>query len=517
MASNEECRANEEKLKSVVDMFIHVRDKAQATDPKYISAILYQKNKENMTPLVLSAKLSCPEMFKVVVNTTHAYRLLGTAEGISNIYKYDVSEIDSAVKFGHKVDCKCGSFPKCAEDRICGRDSVLEVIMANSHEYPQDYFKFTEISPVLNLIRAKWEIYRPWYIGWGVLHLIMMILYTLAIVPLDVSRGPKAASLLAIVLIDSDKNSTKESSALFPQNWLVVDIFLMLYMIYTGYILAQELYQLSRLVYLVVVCKAPAWSLAFNPVGDGCYRALLIFYGIFTLISYPLYYNNKTAAHTPQIFGLILGWSFLMFFSRGWKIFSFFTVIIQSAFLDKGRFALMYVTLLIQISAAMSILFQFSSEVPEFSNFQKSLLTMFQLTLGLSEVDVKIGATQPGMAVVVYLSYLTMTYILLLNMVIALLSDTCSRVASNRQCQWHLQKLGIILFIESRLLPRHRSQIGVPAEKKVAQIESQEDSTLARGVTRNRVSPINISRPRDYMKVTSIIDPKTEETAPTLV
>ena len=432
MASNEECRANEDKLKSVVDMFIYLRDKE--SNRKYISAVLYLVNNEKMTPLMLSAKLSCPEMFKVVVNTTHAYRLLDTVEGISNIYKYDVSEIDSTVNIGHKAGCVCGLEPKCTEDRICGRNSVLELIMANSHEYPQDYFKFTEISPVLNLIRAKWENYKPWYIGWGVLHLTMMILYTLAIVPLDVSRGRKAASLLAIVLFDSNKNSTRESSALFPQNWLVVDIFLMLYMIYAGYILVQELYQVGRLVYLVVgLRKATAWSLAFNPVGDGCYRGLLIFYGIFTLISYPLYYDNKAAAHTPQILGLILGWSFLMFFSRGWKIFSFFTVIIQSAFLDIGRFALMYMTLLIPFSAAMSILFQFSSEVPEFSSFQKSQLTMFQLTLGLSEVDVEIGATQPGTAVVVYLSYLTMTYILLLNMVIAMLSDTCSRVSSNRQ------------------------------------------------------------------------------------
>ena len=45
-------------------------------------------------------------------------------------------------------------------------------------------------------------------------------------------------------------------------------------------------------------------------------------------------------------------------------------------------------------------------------------------------------------------------------MIIALLSETCSRVSTNRESQWHLQKLGIILYIEFRLLHKHRKVCG---------------------------------------------------------
>ena len=284
-----------------------------------------------------------------------------------------------------------------------------------------------------------------------------------------------------------------------------------------GYLLIQELYQLGRLIKLVVKDKSPAWSGHVNPFGDSCYRGLLIFYGIFTLASYPPYYANSIVTHVPQTIGIVLGWAFLMFFTRAWKPFSYFTVIIQSAFVDIARFALMYLMMLIPFSAAMSILFQFSSVVPEFSTMQSSLLTMFQLTLGLSEVDVTEGATYPGMALVLYIAYLAMTYILLLNMVIALLSDTCNRVASNRKKQWHLQKLAIILFIEARLHPKFRSKIGSKRKtKKLTQIASQHDSEVPLTMLREHHPnehrhPGSVKRKRSYLQVTSLVDPTSDD------
>ena len=186
-----------------------------------------------------------------------------------------------------------------------------------------------------------------------------MILYTLSIVPLNV-RNHKSSSLLALALNNSAPNnvsSTDSSSRLYPVHWIVIDIPLMIYMLYVAIMLFQELYQLGRLIHLLRRKHPGSSSLHFNPNSNNCYRALLILYGIFTLVSYPLYHTNNIAAHIPQIISLVLGWVFLMFFTRAWKPFSIFTVIIQSVFIDIARFAVMYIVILVPFSAAMTILF----------------------------------------------------------------------------------------------------------------------------------------------------------------
>ena len=324
----------------------------------------------------------------------------------------------------------------------------------------------------------------------------MMILYTLSIVPLNV-RNHKSSSLLALVLNNSAPNnvSSTDSSRLYPVHWIVIDIPLMIYMLYVAIVLFQELYQLGRLIHLLRRKHPGSSSLHINPNSNNCYGALLIVYGIFTLVSYPLYHTNNIAAHIPQIIGLVLGWVFLMFFTRAWKPFSIFTVIMQSAFVDIARFAVMYIVILVPFSAAMTILFQSASEDHSFSDLHRSLLEMFQLTLGLTDIDTK-DATYPELAILVYISYLTMTYVLLLNMVIAVLSDTCSRVTSNRQSQWHLQKLGIILSIETRVPQNKRLNIGMQAD-------ADKTKSPNRHYKAERIKS-------KYLKVTSMIDPMTD-------
>ena len=108
MASSEQCRTQVEKLKSISKMFRYLikrgtacqaktdGDSQTCKDEKLISNILREKNNEGMNPLSLTAKLCCPEMFKSLINTADTYRFTDTVEGISNIYMYDISELDSA-------------------------------------------------------------------------------------------------------------------------------------------------------------------------------------------------------------------------------------------------------------------------------------------------------------------------------------------------------------------------------------------------------------------------------------
>ena len=209
-------------------------DGRETRKKQFMRALLWGKNSEGLTPLVLTAKMSCPGMFQLLINTDDVYRQLNTVEGISNVYEYDITEVDSAPE--------------------CNGKSVLEMITAHSHDRPDEYFKFTEICPVLDLIRAKWKLYRTWYLGWGLVHLTMMVLNTYALMSLRTESQQTSVSILSLLQSTANpaNTSTTEghdmsySYAAFPANLIVTDIFLAVYLVYVAYILGQEIYQFVR-------------------------------------------------------------------------------------------------------------------------------------------------------------------------------------------------------------------------------------------------------------------------------
>ena len=107
-----------------------------------LSTVLSKKDNEGFTVLTLAAKLGCREMLELVMETP-VYRQIDTTDGVTNVWKYDITEIDSAHANDHR--------------------SVLELIMRGGyHREPSTYCEIAELSPILDLIRIKWRHYRWW-------------------------------------------------------------------------------------------------------------------------------------------------------------------------------------------------------------------------------------------------------------------------------------------------------------------------------------------------------------------
>ncbi|CAG2191053.1 unnamed protein product [Mytilus edulis] len=86
-----------------------------------------------------------------------------------------------------------------------------------------------------------------------------------------------------------------------------------------------------------------------------------------------------------------------------------------------------------------------------FSSFGGAMLTMFKLMLGLDDFGVLNEARFPGLAIALYIVFALLTYVLLLNSLIAMMSQTCAVVLENRYPQWRLQQLSVVLFLEDIL------------------------------------------------------------------
>jgi hypothetical protein len=89
--------------------------------------------------------------------------------------------------------------------------------------------------------------------------------------------------------------------------------------------------------------------------------------------------------------------------------------------------------------------------------------------LGLGDIEFLNQARIPGLAITLYVIFVILTYVLLMNSLIAMMSQTCALVLQDRYSQWRLQQLSVILFMEDLFcLPCYRRIFGSPGtERKI--------------------------------------------------
>ena len=102
------------------------------------------------------------------------------------------------------------------------------------------------------------------------------------------------------------------------------------------------------------------------------------------------------------------------------------------------RFSTIIVLELLAFSVAMYITFVATpGPLPEgFRHLGTTCMTMFKLMLGLTDVEVLYDAAQPWLAIALFVLFVLLTYILMLNALIAMMSNTCSLVSENKVGSW---------------------------------------------------------------------------------
>ncbi|XP_013393212.1 uncharacterized protein LOC106160945 [Lingula anatina] len=416
-----------------------------ASDPQkkraYIQAYLLSlRDAQGLTPLTLAAKLGVHGLFEHIINLENTYKFLDDTDGVNDIYLYDVTDIDSAVRFND-------------------RTSALERI---PFDKPEEAFIFMELSPIREMVSAKWKEYRKYYFLWGFFHLLAMVAITLCCCfrPLDLE--PQS------VLNPNVSRSIGQAafSHLTQMYSKPIDILRATFEISFG--TSCFIILLFEVIHETIIHKH--FPFINRILGNGTYRLTYIaftFSAVLTFLFRLFVYHYE---EIPMVAMLVSGWYFTLFFTRGFKKFSFFTVMIQKVFFgDLFRFSVVFIVLLSAFSSAMFVSFQNVPEkIPEeFADYLSTIFTLFKLALGLADIEVLSQTRRPWLTIVLFLLFVVLAYILLVNMLIALLSETCSVVAKNKTAQWKLQRLSITLLIERRLPKRLRKSCGTEKYLKV--------------------------------------------------
>ncbi|KAG9269105.1 transient receptor potential cation channel subfamily V member 4 [Astyanax mexicanus] len=377
-------------------------------------------NKNGMSPLMMAAKLGKFGVFQYIIS-----REVPGEEARHLCRKFKDWSYGPV----------CSSLYDLSSLETCGKDvSVLEILVYNSKM--ENCHEMLAVEPISELLRAKWQKFAAvtFYIK-VISYLITMIIFTLVAY-------------------------YRPSGGMPPYPYVTPEDKLRL--IGELITLASGVFFFLTNVKDLFLKKCLRVNSLFN---EGSFQLLYFIYSVLVLVTAFLYMLGIEAYVSVMVFALVLGWMNTLYFTRGLKLTGTYSIMIQKIlFKDLFRFLLVYVLFMIGYASALASLLTVcptnstdcaENPCPTVSHCRDSvtfsvfLLDLFKLTIGTGDLeDVVQGAQYPVVFLILVVTYITLTFVLLLNMLIALMGETVNRVSLESKKIWMLQWATTILDIE---------------------------------------------------------------------
>ncbi|XP_029957439.1 transient receptor potential cation channel subfamily V member 1 [Salarias fasciatus] len=208
---------------------------------------------------------------------------------------------------------------------------------------------------------------------------------------------------------------------------------------------------------------------------DGYYEILFFLQAVLFLVSSGLYLFGRQEYLGFLVLCLAFSWVNLLYYSRGDKHMGIYSVMIQKMILsDILRFLFVYIVFLFGFSAAVvTLLIEPPAKnvtapsrkgrlfgpvdadeecvKPSFRNISYTTLQLFKFTIGMGDMEFTQEYQYKEVFYVLLIGYIILTYILLLNMLIALMNRTVEKITMESASIWKLQRAVTILDMEKKL------------------------------------------------------------------
>ncbi|XP_060718693.1 transient receptor potential cation channel subfamily V member 1-like [Tachysurus vachellii] len=312
-------------------------------------------------------------------------------------------------------------------------NSVLEIVVYGS-EIP-NRLEMLQIEPLNKLLEDKWKRFAKW------MFLIQFMMY-----------------LFYLIIFTAVCYHREEGTPPFP-----IKKNLKGYLMLAGYIIMA----FGSLYFLIVVMlglKKKRPSLQAMLV-DGYSDLLFLFQAGLFVTCMVLYFCGRQQYLAFLVLSLAMSWINLLYFSRGSQNMGIYNIMIQKIFLgDLLRFLFVYVVFLVGFSAALVTLLNEPTEgwpsvrnntnvtidckKPYFKTISCTFLELFKFTIGIGDLEFTEDYEFGHVFYVLLISYIVLTYILLLNMLIALMSKNVDDMFEKSTSIWKLQRAITILDLE---------------------------------------------------------------------
>ncbi|XP_077016186.1 transient receptor potential cation channel subfamily V member 4 isoform X2 [Tamandua tetradactyla] len=379
-------------------------------------------NNDGLSPLMMAAKTGKIGIFQHIIrrevtdeDTRHLSRKFKDwAYGPVYSSLYDLSSLDT-----------------CGEEA-----SVLEILVYNSKI--ENRHEMLAVEPINELLRDKWRKFGAvsFYIS-VVSYLCAMVTFTLTAYyqPLEGTPPYPYRTTVDFLRLAGEIITLFTGVLFFFTN--IKDLFMK---------------------------KCPGVNSLFI---DGSFQLLYFVYSVLVIISAALYLAGIEAYLAVMVFALVLGWMNALYFTRGLKLTGTYSIMIQKIlFKDLFRFLLVYLLFMIGYASALVSLLnpcanmkvcnedQTNCTVPTYPScrdsetFSTFLLDLFKLTIGMGDLEMLSSTKYPVVFIILLVTYIILTFVLLLNMLIALMGETVGQVSKESKHIWKLQWATTILDIE---------------------------------------------------------------------
>ncbi|XP_054904177.1 transient receptor potential cation channel subfamily V member 6 [Poeciliopsis prolifica] len=420
-------------------------------------------NNRGLTPFKLAAKEGNIVVFQHLVNKR---RVVQWNLGPLSSHLYDLTEIDSWA------------------DNM----SVLEVIVGSQRREAREIL---EVTPVRQLVSLKWNLYGKHYLR---LLLLLYLLYIVTFTLCCVCRPLKDADRN---YTDADRDKTIRVQKTLNESYVTYGDSLRL----AGEVISV----LGAILILVLeipdILRVGAKRYFGQTALGGPFHVILISYAALVVLLCVFRACGVQAEREVMALCLVLGWCNVMFFARGFEMLGPYVIMIQKIiFGDLTKFMWLSFIVLVGFSTALWTVYmtQDPNSLPAYTTYPITLFSLFELSVGLIDLPVDHTIITPPIVHVLHVSFSVVAYLLLLNLLIAMMSDTNWRVAQERDKLWRTQVVATTLMLERRLPRCLWPRLGVCGlsfglkERWYLRVEDRNDPML--------------QKMRRYVKVLSSVD-----------
>ncbi|KAM9364495.1 transient receptor potential cation channel subfamily V member 1-like isoform 2-T2 [Pholidichthys leucotaenia] len=445
------------------------------------------ENNQGLTPLKLAAKLGKLELFKHMLHREFmdeetrplSRKFTEWVYGPVHSSLYDLTSIDTNEK-----------------------NSVLEIIVFGS-ETPNRP-EMLQIEPLQSLLLNKWDRFA------SKLFLMNFLVY-----------------LIYLIIFTMVTFSRKDGQPPFPIDNIPMD-----YLRCVGELIS--VLGAVRILYKTIMLfhkNPPNFKALFI---DGFSEILFFLQALLLLTCAVLYFCGRREYVGLLVLSLALAWINVLYYLRGSKQLGIYSVMMQRMILrDLLHFLCVYAVLLFGFSAAIVALMYdspqdqnkqtdnspprgrsfgpevFKCEKPSYNDIRFTTLELFKFTIGMGDLEFTDQVQYRTVFYILLITYIMLTYILMLNMLIALMGNTVERISTQSENIWNLQRAFTILDME-RSLPRWLRKKLLSRMSKI--ICSRNETDKQRQFF--RVVEMNWRRWRSDLGVTQEEEPKYGHMAP---
>ena len=414
----------------------------QLGDTPLADVILRMRNDAGHTPLSYAVHLGATEYAAAIIELGNSYSFARWDVDPEHENWYEVSEIDPAVAtYEHSPYTILEMFTYFTSDR--------NVTLG---ELPQ----------IKKVIENKWRNYKCWVIAWFILHTLVMVSFTIYCT--RTSNPPFFA-----VFINENRSTFNETGTIsqgpsipapthLPFN--IMEVFVVFVaLVY----LAMDIYDSITTISRHCLCNftkpgANADLMTRIKLSIQHFDLLRAMLFIFSFSVPSMFFLRIVDSPKKDIFyalAAVSGWLFMLFFIRALKNIGIFTAIVYRMILREITYIIIIVSIVIvAYGTGLYCLFNLKEGQSQPTQVLNPFEIYFYLTkvvVGLDEFDILDHTTVPWLGKLLFVVFIILCQILLLNVLIAAMNNTYNELSEMKEIIWLQILCKSILSIERRL------------------------------------------------------------------